>query len=92
MSLDELRTPEKKPPGRLWRMVRFFLYATFGCGLFGGLAGVVFVLIGSMVEAGGIHGDTGGWAVLFFLSWGFAGLLAGGVIGIIGTIVIALGA
>ena len=81
-------------PSLLTKMVKFFLAACLAGGLGGGLIGAAFVIIGSMIDPNsfqfGGSTDPAGVAVLFFLSWGFAGLLLGLVVGIGGAIVIAI--
>jgi hypothetical protein len=63
-------------------------------GLIGGLIGVAFVVVGTRIDPNAFRmgggNDTGGMAVLFFLSWGFVGLLLGVVVGVLGAIPIAI--
>ncbi len=81
-------------PSILGRITKVLLWSCLVGGIGGGLVGVAFVIIASMIDpnsarVGGAN-DPGGLAVLFFFAWGLAGLLLGTTVGIIGSIVIAI--
>ena len=81
-------------PSILARITKFLLGSCVVGGIGGGLVGVAFVIIASMVDpnsarVGGAN-DPGGLAVVVFFAWGFAGLIVGAAVGIVGAMVIAI--
>ncbi len=94
MSSTEDSPKADASPSMLARIIKFLFVSCFVGGIGGGLVGVAFVIIASMVDpnsarVGGAN-DPGGLAVLVFFAWGFAGLILGAAIGVVGSVVIAI--
>ena len=79
---------------KLRGILAFLLLSPPVCALIMGVAAAVFIFISYLIDPQSVTIGSGpapgGVALLAFLMWGFAGFLAGLVLGVLGAIVVAI--
>lgn len=103
-NMNDAESPRESVPASsvFGRMVKYVLKACVLGGIIGGFMGILFAVIGALVNPDsfrlGARNETGPellmqigeWALMFFLAWGMGGLIVGVIVGLLGCAFIAL--